>query len=631
LGIQRENGAYVHYRYDARGLLIDKWEPTWSSTAVDAEPKTHYDYYTSGPWTDHVKTMTMPPNFPFSYQASETYEYDNNTSNQSCAGRGLVTKITYVSPTSGIFHSFAYSQYGNKVDEWNELGERTHYTYDNYNRLKGVARGGETTSYTYNPTNGGSSPYLHTTNNPDTITSATNIVTNNVYDENFRKTSTSIAGNTTWFKYDPVGNETCVTDPRGSGPCSPSTYSTTTHYDTRNRKWYVNDAQGHQTTFTYDNASNITRIDRPGSEWEQKAYDAVNRVIRDTVSFTTGASLETWFTYSPSGKLVNVIDPRGTVNRTYPNGDSNYTTTFGYEIPSDQRTVMWYPPVAGNSDVQRWGYDSAHNLIWHTLPSGGKSFGYDQRNRKFAELWDSWSNEYRWYYFGLDDASRVQDAKTGFGNVFGANTLSRVHRDYYTTGKLKLDRQTLLDQPNGPGLPTKNVNYEYDTQYTGAETTPTRMYITNGDGTDASLNRSRTQKGREIYRRAETWRARRNTLGGRVHEGLPRCRRFPRVDARTRVADRRRGAAATRFLNAPNAEQFTTFFTTRLAPRRVCSSAMERSRPATINSTSSTLYNVVSEEIYLTQYGPMAERHWREFRPNMVRELEAKGQRRPRT
>lgn len=28
----------------------------------------------------------------------------------------------------------------------------------------------------------------------------------------------------------------------------------------------------------------------------------------------------------------------------------------------------------------------------------------------------------------------------------------------------------------------------------------------------------------------------------------------------------------------------------------------------------------------LTQYGRMAEKHWREFRPKMVEELEAKGQ-----
>ena len=33
----------------------------------------------------------------------------------------------------------------------------------------------------------------------------------------------------------------------------------------------------------------------------------------------------------------------------------------------------------------------------------------------------------------------------------------------------------------------------------------------------------------------------------------------------------------------------------------------------------------MNQQIYLTQYGLMAERHWREFRPAMVRELEMKG------
>jgi hypothetical protein len=52
---------------------------------------------------------------------------------------------------------------------------------------------------------------------------------------------------------------------------------------------------------------------------------------------------------------------------------------------------------------------------------------------------------------------------------------------------------------------------------------------------------------------------------------------------------------------------------------------MERSRPATTNSISSILPELVNEKIHLTQYGLLAERHWREFRPKMVRELEARG------
>lgn len=33
----------------------------------------------------------------------------------------------------------------------------------------------------------------------------------------------------------------------------------------------------------------------------------------------------------------------------------------------------------------------------------------------------------------------------------------------------------------------------------------------------------------------------------------------------------------------------------------------------------------MSEKIHLTQHGLMVERHWREFRPKLVRDLEAKG------
>ena len=33
----------------------------------------------------------------------------------------------------------------------------------------------------------------------------------------------------------------------------------------------------------------------------------------------------------------------------------------------------------------------------------------------------------------------------------------------------------------------------------------------------------------------------------------------------------------------------------------------------------------MSQSFYLTQYGMMAEKHWREFRPKMVRDLERSG------
>ncbi len=470
-----KNGASERFAYDGRGLLTDKWNPQPNRPA-DTDPHTHYEYYTSGPWKDRVKTMTMPANVLL-YPAAETYEYDNDSSSSPnpVAGRGLVTKIKYISAPNQPFRSFAYDQYGNKVDEWNELGQNTHYEYDNYNRVLSVARGGETTSYRYNPTNGGNSSYQHTTSNPDRVTSPTGILTDNVYDSNFRKTSSSVAGRTTWFDYDLVGNQTCVTDPRGSGPCSPSTYTTTTHYDTRNRKWYVDDAQSHRTTFTYDQASNVLRIDRPNGNWETKAYDALNRVTIDTVSFAAGTDLATWFIYNPSGTISKLTDPRGTTGRTYPNGDPNYSTTFAYDA-SDQRTGMTYP----DGSSQSWTYDNAHNM-YQRVTAGGDSqlFGYDQRNRYYAKLWHRpLQNQWLWFYFGLDAAGRILDAKNGTGGEFNTNYISRVHRDYYPTGKLKLDRQTLVTDQT---TINRKVKYEYDLGYPGAENTPTRIHVTDGD------------------------------------------------------------------------------------------------------------------------------------------------------
>jgi YD repeat-containing protein len=290
-----KNGAYEHFQYDNRGLLLVKTNPTniadWNQAMATA-PQTTYSYYTSGAWIDRVQTMTLPPNVN-GLRATETYEYDRSANNTS---RGLVTKIIH---TDYTFQSFQYDQYGNKVSESNELGEGTDYAYDNYNRVTTVTKHmygppDEVTTYDYSPTEGDTTQcYLHTTSSAYHVTAPTLIKTHNGYDANFRKTSVNVAGRTTWFDYDPVGNQTCVTDPRGGSACA-SGYTTTTDYDTRNRKWHVWDAQGHQTTFTYDSASNVTRIDRPDSNWEEKIYDALNRVIKDTVSFSAIPSQRGW-------------------------------------------------------------------------------------------------------------------------------------------------------------------------------------------------------------------------------------------------------------------------------------------------------------------------------------------------
>ena len=443
-----KNGAYVHYRYDSRGLLIDKWEPTWNPNADDTDPKTHYDYYTSGWWTDRLMTKTLPANYPYGYQTTETYQYETDANGNPAPGRGLITKIIH---TDGTFQRFGYDAYGNKLWEENELSNRTSYAYDLYNRVLTVTNPlGKVTSYTYKPTNGtGTSSYLHTTNNPDTITTpvdaTTSVVTKNVYDENFRKISSTAASGTskaatTWFHYDNVGNQDYVTDPRGSSTPS-AQWTTYTDYDNRNRKWRVREPLGRVTQFYYDDKINVTRIIRPDNTTETKAYDGLNRILTDTVPKATGVNILTQFQYyawngvnGHSGSMLwKVID------------GENHTYQFEYD-PSGLKTKMIYP----DNSFQSWAYDDTHNLESRTTVAGETQyFGYDSRNRNYAEWWD---NNAEWRYFVRDDANRLIRAENGTGS-WGNNVISDIIRSYDDAGHLTADQQ------NVTGLGIKSVNY----------------------------------------------------------------------------------------------------------------------------------------------------------------------------
>ncbi len=449
---RRKNGAYEHAAYSG-GLLVKLWNPTATASypPPDTEPHITLSYYPAGhAWQDRVQTVTYPAT-GIGQVPSETYEYDRafgadgmtNLNGVMKNGRGLVTKITHA---DGTYQTFKYDAYGNKRWQDNELRNRTSYTYDDYKRLRTVTDPlNKTTTYTYNSTNGGSS-FLHTTNNPDTVTTPTGIVTKNIYDANFRKTSSTAAygtalAATTSFLYDNVGNLTRLTDPRSK--------VTVNTYDTRNRKTSTTEASGttlaRTTTWHYDEASNIYQIDRPDNTHETKTYDAVNRVLTDTVPQTTSINLTTTFVYNPSGTIASVTDA------------NNHTTSFGYDA-SDQKITMTYP---NNGGTQTWAWDDVHNPKWRitvntTQTVEAKYFYYDSRNRLYATWWYNWNDSVRtpdWRYFGYDDASRLIEAENGTGG-WGGNVISDVHRFYDAADHLTQEQQ------NVTGLGTiKTVNY----------------------------------------------------------------------------------------------------------------------------------------------------------------------------
>ena len=439
------NGPYEHFQFDSRGLLIAKTNPTtiadWQ-TAINTAPKTTYTYWAAAdgqiyyPWTDRVKTVTLPANVS-GLQASETYQYERsldtttgitNLNGAIVAGRGLVTRMTHA---DNKYQQFKYDAYGNKRWEDNELRNSTSYTYDEYNRLISTTDpllNSDSCSY-LKP--GASSSYLHTTDSVYSYTSRAGIVTGNVYDGNFRKTSSSVAGQTTWFHYDNVGNQDYVTDPRGTG-AGDSAYTTYSDYDTRNRKWRVREPLGYTTWFEFADNINVTAIHRADGTVEQKSYDAMNRLQTDTVPLTLTplVNLTTSFGYWPSGRLFWEQDPKG--QRTW----------FAYN-EADQMIAMYYPDP--NFVIFRtWAYDNAHNLANRTTVTGGteiQRFTYDNRNRKTGMSWDNHVDSASFTYY---DDGRLHTAQ---------NPNSTVTRTYDAAGRLTLDQQ------NPVGIAAKSVNY----------------------------------------------------------------------------------------------------------------------------------------------------------------------------
>jgi RHS repeat-associated protein len=437
-----KNGAYEHFNYDSRGLLLAKTNPTWNSdwtNSLASDPQTTFTYYTSadynGVWTDRVKTETDPRGLMTQFDYDRTLDANGqnsgfSTSQTPVGGRGLVTRITHLSDSSN-YQSFGFDKYANKLWQEDELRERVTYIYDDYRRVLTITNPlNQTVVNTYTPTNGtNTSSYVHTTSSIYTTTTPTGIVTKNIYDANFRKTSTTQAygtslAATTTFAFDPVGNPTGVTDPLN--------HTTTTAYDTRNRKITVTNALNQSTQWFYDFASNVTSIQRADGTTETKHYDQMNRAIDDTVPQTNTINVTTTFTYYPGnvqygGLPQQVIDADG------------HITTFTAYDPSGLKTTVTYP----NGDTHGFVYDNDHNLVSRRTVNGTtQNFSYDNRNRKVTMFWTNPTNvanfTAEWALFGYDVASQLSSAE---------NETSIVTRSYDNAGRLTLDRQKLQILP----------------------------------------------------------------------------------------------------------------------------------------------------------------------------------------
>ena len=390
-------------------------------------------YYTSGPWTDRLQSVTYPVNAS-GVRAIETYDYDRaydangensgaSTGQAAVAGRGLVTRITHA---DGTYQAFGYDQYGNKLWHEDELRHRTTMVYDAYKRvLTAQDPLNHVVTNNYVPT-GKTSSWITTSNLPFYTLLPSNKQTTFYYDGNWRKTRIQQAPGTadeanTYFTYDNTGNQLTVKDPRNN--------VTTNVFDARNRLTSTTDALNHATSFTYDAHSNKLTTTKANTEIITNVYDKLNRVIQVRTTRDASTTDVRNSVFHAAGNLTKFQDENATAR-----ADTTNIYTYTYDL-RNRITSMIYP----NALREDTSYDAAGNVMtYKNRANVTKTFSqFDNRNR--SHRFD-WSDGTTWQTTSFDDAFRITQIANGM-SVSGVSATTTINNTYLNDNRLNTQEE----------------------------------------------------------------------------------------------------------------------------------------------------------------------------------------------
>lgn len=192
---------------------------------------------------------------------------------------------------------------------------------------------------------------------------------------------------------------------------------------------YVN-AEGHTTTFTWDQAQRITGVTDANGATTKFAYDASNRTTRttDPDGSETKYTYDTYgnvtkeigpddristFTWTPSGELLSETDPAGRTTKHEYNTAGLQTRTvrpdgsvidFAYNAAGDLVTVK-----APSGATTNYRYDARGNLLTETSAAGRTTkYTYDLANRPVT-MTDGEGGVTRFQYDPLDNLAVLTD------------------------------------------------------------------------------------------------------------------------------------------------------------------------------------------------------------------------------
>ena len=428
-GITDENNVrFATWTYDAQGRAtssehgasgsgIDRatvvYNANGSATVTDAlNTARTYTYgtqfgvvkntATSQPCTACGGSVAASTSYDANGFVSAKVDFNGNTTNYTYDARGLENSRTEAAGTAlARTTTTTWHPSFRLPAQISEPNRSTAFTYDGAGNLtqKTVTSGAQ--SRTWATTYNGNGQAL-TVDGPRTDVSD---VTTYAYDAsaNLASITNALGHVTNVTSYDAHGRPLSITDPNG--------LVTTLSYDARSRLTSRN-ASGEITTYTYDNAGQLTRVTLPNSAFLNYTFDAAHRLtdIQDQLG----------------NKIHYTLDLLG--NRTgesVTDPASVLTQTRSRVFDALSRLQKDIGGASPSTEITQYGYDGNGNLTTVTDPlSHITANAYDALNR-LSQVTDPANGVTRYGYTALDQLASVTDPRNlatgytqdGLGNV----------------------------------------------------------------------------------------------------------------------------------------------------------------------------------------------------------------------
>ena len=361
------NGGYVSYAYDAKGRVI-----TVSSANGAGQTPFSVVRYT---YDDYGRTATAATD---GMDGTVTYAYD---------WRGLLTRKTYA---TGAYEAYTYTTAGLTLTARDVEGVVITYTYDDMGRVStarvGAGSGALTTAYAYLGGDG-SGVRRVTVTDPEGRATTTwydengravrqtggGVTVAYRYDYMGNQTVAETLGGAAGSRvvraeYDALGNQTLTAavaaanrtklgshGERLSGYDAAADLTTQAAYDMVGNNTSVTDGRGTTTTYTYDALSRLTGVSQPLSTGVTAttayAYDqSVTGGVANAVTSANGVTATSVFDQS-GRKLRDVVaDP--------DDATESMTTSYAYDAHGQVTSV-----TREDGSVVRYAYDAVGNVV----------------------------------------------------------------------------------------------------------------------------------------------------------------------------------------------------------------------------------------------------------------------------